>query len=228
MIRIRAYDNSPSAVYKESKPNEDIQTFKIGIEDRNDNKPQFIPSHYFADGIPESANIGKEVTEVTAKDKDGASEITYSITDGNIDDAFTIEESTGRIKVKSKLDFEKIENYTLTVRAFDGIYEDFAKVSIKIENENDEVPVFDPYDKNITNIEEESIPDECIITLKARDPDIKDPEADQRIVYRVVPPYDKFLSVSNENGEACVKLIKVCIFLNFTVICSKFHSNLLN
>ena len=38
-----------------------------------------------------------------------ASVVYYSIVDGNIDDAFLIEQSTGKIKVANKLDYENIK-----------------------------------------------------------------------------------------------------------------------
>ena len=37
-----------------------------------------------------------------------ASQITFSIKDGNEDDAFLIEPQTGKIKTKKRLDYEKI------------------------------------------------------------------------------------------------------------------------
>jgi hypothetical protein len=54
--------------------------------------------------------------------------------------------------------------YTLTVRADDGNVYDVAKVEIKIENVNDNPPVFLPYNKNITIQEEEIVPG-CIVTV---------------------------------------------------------------
>jgi hypothetical protein len=54
--------------------------------------------------------------------------------------------------------------YTLTVRADDGFAYDTAKVEIKIENVNDNPPVFLPYNKNITIVEEEIVPG-CISTV---------------------------------------------------------------
>jgi hypothetical protein len=50
------------------------------------------------------------------------------------------------------------------VRADDGIVYDLAKVEIKIENVNDNPPVFLPYNKNITIQEEEIVPG-CIVTV---------------------------------------------------------------
>lgn len=54
--------------------------------------------------------------------------------------------------------------YTLTVRADDGYAHDTAKVEIKIENVNDNPPVFLPYNKNITILEEKVYPG-CISTV---------------------------------------------------------------
>lgn len=200
-VQVRAYDNSPSALTNSGEPNEAIQTFQISIEDRNDNAPKFTHPVYNCSDILEDTDIGKDVGEVKAEDKDSASLITYSIIDGNIDDAFYIENTTGRIKVHKQLDFERIEQYRLTVRAFDGIYEDSAIVQIFIANVNDEIPVFEPHEKNIT-IKEESIPEGCIVSVKAYDPDIKDRTANQHILYSVD---GAFLNVTS---EGCVFLTK--------------------
>jgi hypothetical protein len=54
--------------------------------------------------------------------------------------------------------------YTLTVRADDGNAQDVAKVEIKIENVNDNPPVFLPYNKNVT-IQEEKIFPGCVVTV---------------------------------------------------------------
>ncbi|KAK4871852.1 hypothetical protein RN001_015976 [Aquatica leii] len=204
-IIVIAKDNSPSAILKNKhEPNSASQAFRITIEDRNDNKPQFTNSTYISDTILESIDIGKDVTVVKAVDRDTASLIVYSIIDGNINDAFMIENTTGRIKVNNKLDFETIEQYTLVVEASDGVYTDTAKVIIHIGNVNDMIPVFDYYDKNIT-IQEEKLIEGCILNLRAYDPDIKDRNADQNIVYKIGDDQKSFLSISN---DGCVSLIK--------------------
>lgn len=50
------------------------------------------------------------------------------------------------------------------MRAFDGVYEDYAHVDIKIENVNDNPPVFLPYKNNIT-IMEEHLETGCIVEV---------------------------------------------------------------
>jgi hypothetical protein len=65
---------------------------------------------YEAEEIPENTNLNTLVTEVKAVDKDTASSVTYSIIEGNINNAFWIENTTGKIKVNSQLDYENITN----------------------------------------------------------------------------------------------------------------------
>ena len=50
------------------------------------------------------------------------------------------------------------------MRADDGNAQDTAKVEIKIENVNDNPPIFLPYNKNVTIPEEEIVPG-CIVTV---------------------------------------------------------------
>ncbi|RZB41083.1 DE-cadherin, partial [Asbolus verrucosus] len=204
-VTVQAQDKAPSAIFRDkSRPNSANQTFQISIEDQNDNSPKFTESIYTVFNISETANKQKDVIEVKAIDRDTASFIIYSIIEGNIGDAFYIEGTTGRIKVNSVLDFEKIESYNLTVQAFDGIFNDTAKVIIHIQNENDEKPIFEDYNKDIT-FNEETVSNGCIINLRAYDPDIKDTNADQKIIYHVGDNYKSFLSVTK---DGCVSLIK--------------------
>ncbi|XP_022902196.1 DE-cadherin [Onthophagus taurus] len=204
-IIVLAKDNSPSALYKSGEPNIAHQTFRITIEDKNDNPPVFEKSVYRVNNILESTNIGVTIAEVRAIDQDTAAIISYTIRSGNDGDSFDVERTTGRIVVKSKLDYEKIQSYNLTVEASDGSYSDKATVLIFIDNINDELPVFEPYDKRITDIVEETIPVDCIIRLTAYDPDIQDRNAPQNIEYQVDDRYKHFLSIDK---DGCVKLIK--------------------
>ncbi|XP_045482485.1 DE-cadherin [Harmonia axyridis] len=201
-VQVRAYDGAPSALKKNStEPNSAVQTFQISIEDKNDNAPVFQQSPYFVHNISESSDCGSIVVEVQAVDKDTASLITYKIVDGNVGDAFVIENTTGRIKVNKKLDFEKVESYNLTVMAHDGIYNDTTKVLINILNENDEPPKFEKYDSKIY-IDEERIYPNCVLNLTAYDPDIKNRSENQRISYEV---QQDFLKI---DSDGCLTIIK--------------------
>lgn len=122
---------------------------------------------------------------------------------GNIDGAFSIDK-TGTIQVNNTLDYEKITNYTLRVRAFDGQFDDFATVTIKIANVNDNNPVFSqPLYK--TTIREEEIVPGCIVTVDAYDPDIKDRKAPQHIKYSIVKKEQKELLEIDTRGCMTMK-----------------------
>ncbi|KAE8744365.1 hypothetical protein FOCC_FOCC009018 [Frankliniella occidentalis] len=204
-IKVIATDNSPSALYSTGEPNRGEQVFRIEIADKNDHPPRFTQAVYVAEAIPEDANINALVTEVKALDNDTASPVTYSIVEGNTYNAFFIETATGKIRVYSQLDYENITSYTLKVRAFDGAFEDYCRVDIKISNVNDNPPVFYPYENNIT-IPEEKLVGGCITRLKAYDPDIPDREAEQYIVYFVVKQDQQKLLAIDKHG--CLSLTK--------------------
>ncbi|XP_043520392.1 DE-cadherin [Frieseomelitta varia] len=204
-VKVIAVDNSPSALFKTGEHNKGQQVFRIEIADKNDNAPHFTQAVYTANSILENANINAPVTEVKALDSDTASPVTYSIIFGNTDDSFYIEDTTGKIRVKKPLDYEKITEYNLTVRAFDGVYNDTAQVKIFIENVNDNPPVFEDFNKNPT-IEEEKLVEGCITTVVAYDPDIKDRSADQHIAYFIVKEDQQPLIGIDKSG--CMTLKK--------------------
>lgn len=185
-------------------PNEAEQVFRIEIDDINDNAPKFTKDVYIVDKVDESTDANKLVLEVKAIDKDTASDINYIIIEGNEGDAFAIDK-TGKITVKSKLDYETRKYYELKVRAYDFSFEDFCIVKISIRNENDEAPLFTSIQKTVT-IEEESLNNGyCLMTVHAIDPD-KDPGEPQGIMYSVTDNNNEnFLSV-DENG--CILLTK--------------------
>ncbi|XP_014282551.1 DE-cadherin isoform X2 [Halyomorpha halys] len=204
-VKVIATDNSPSALYKTGVPNEGQQVFRIEIADKNDHPPKFTEAVYIAEAIPENANTNARVTQVNAQDNDTASLVHYSIFYGNENDAFVIDETTGEIRVNKNLDYETRTNYTLKVKAFDGAYEDNCEVHIKIENVNDNPPVFVSYQKTITIMEEELFPG-CIAQLEAYDPDIPDRSAPQHILYFVVKEEQRMWL--NINKKGCLSLIK--------------------
>ncbi|CAO1327367.1 unnamed protein product [Diamesa tonsa] len=204
-VKILATDNSPSSLYNTGKPNLGQQVFRIEIADKNDHPPKFKQDEYIAEKLPEDANLNALVIEVTAFDEDTASQIDYTIESGNVDDAFKIESSTGKITVNKKLDYETITEYTLKIRAFDGIYSDHAKVSIRIENVNDNPPVFQEEEYQAV-IDEEQLQEGCILNIEAYDPDIKDRNLPQHIRYYITKKDQRDLLAIDEYG--CLKLIK--------------------
>ena len=72
--------------------------------------------------MAENATIGTLVSNVTASDLDIGSVyglVTYAITSGNLNDAFTIRPADGLIFVKRPLDRETTGSYSLVIEATD-------------------------------------------------------------------------------------------------------------
>lgn len=204
-VKIVATDGAPSALFTTGKHNVASQVFRIDIADKNDHPPKFKQDEYLADRVPEDANLNTLVIEVLAIDRDTAAAIEYSIESGNANDSFKIESSTGRITINQPLDYEEIIEYQLRIKAFDGIYADYATVKINIANVNDCPPEF--FEEEYRNeILEEKISQDCIVTIGAYDPDIKDRNLPQRIKYEVSKKDQRELLTIDETG--CLKNIK--------------------
>ncbi|CAG7733720.1 unnamed protein product [Allacma fusca] len=201
-VKVIARDGAPSAITKDGHPNERSQVFRIEIADKNDNIPSFSKTVYEAE-INEDANLNAKVIEVKAIDKDTASIITYSITQGNVGDAFKIEhDKTGKIVIKNSLDYETHRWYNLTIRASDSQFDAFTQVIINVMNINDNPPVFEPTKTNATFAEGSPIPTYCIFEVKAYDPDIGDRNQPQNITYFIESGVNKF----SVDDDGCVKV----------------------
>lgn len=128
----------------------------IEVINTNDNAPTFVPGSPVAH-VNEGVSIGTEVVKFNATDKDG-NRLAFSITLGNIEGAFSINNETGLLTTHSKLDREKIDRYNLTVTVTESSsVQGSAKsssqnLSVIITDTNDNPPVFQPshYTRNIT------------------------------------------------------------------------------
>ncbi|MDH5446500.1 MAG: cadherin domain-containing protein [Gammaproteobacteria bacterium] len=87
----------------------------------------------------EATEAGTLVTTVYANDSDGPDPV-FSITNGNIDNVFEIDASTGVITVAGTLDYETTPTYNLTVTVSDGTFTGTVDIPINIINENDTAP----------------------------------------------------------------------------------------
>ncbi|WP_243373696.1 cadherin domain-containing protein [Geotalea sp. SG265] len=96
----------------------------------------------YAVTLAENSAKGTTVETVSATDADG-DRITYTIIAGNDSGAFAIDAASGAITVAdaSKLDFETIQKFTLTVQASDGRLSDTGTVTINLTDLNDNAPV---------------------------------------------------------------------------------------
>lgn len=101
----------------------------VRVLDLNDCPPQFTFPVY-EPSIIFPAVRDAEVVRVMAHDADSA--VSYSITKGNLHNAFSIHPNTGVITVSNVSEFGSF--YQLVVKASDGLYKDIATVKVNITN----------------------------------------------------------------------------------------------
>jgi len=98
--------------------------------------------------IDENTPNGTEVYDINDENSgvdknDDGDDLTYSIISQSVAGAFAINASTGAITVAdaTKLDYETITSFTITVRASDGANTDDAVITVNLNNLNDSAPV---------------------------------------------------------------------------------------
>ena len=102
--------------------------------------PEFSTTTYTLK-VAEDASVGDDVGTVKATDANASDTLTYSITAGNGDGKFTIDDGTGEITVAATLDYETTPSYTLTVQVDDGTMRtDTATVTVNVTNVADTLP----------------------------------------------------------------------------------------
>ncbi|KAM4018893.1 protocadherin-20-like [Anomaloglossus baeobatrachus] len=121
------------------------ETIKIQIEDVNDNSPKF--QNHLEEIIIEENNIpGDILLNLSASDEDSGSngEISYYLLDGD-PKVFSINSSSGILKVSASLDREKKSSYIVQVTAMDHgspSLNDSCTIVIKVLDQNDNPPTF--------------------------------------------------------------------------------------
>ncbi|XP_074739811.1 protocadherin Fat 2 isoform X1 [Strix uralensis] len=119
---VHAHDSGSPSLFA-SKP----AKVTIHVKDVNDSPPVFFKDTYEL-SVLLPAHPGMELLSVQAKDAD--SEVTYSIIEGNLDNAFYIHPLTGLISI---LNATGLGSYReLTVRAGDGLYKSTALVKLNL------------------------------------------------------------------------------------------------
>ncbi len=89
---------------------------------------------------PENIAVGAIVGMVSGGDDNRADTITWSITDGNANGAFTIDPTTGAIKTTKALDFETTNAYVLSVTISDGSSQASTTVGITVTDVDETIP----------------------------------------------------------------------------------------
>ncbi|PRD31895.1 UNVERIFIED_CONTAM: ds [Trichonephila clavipes] len=150
----------------------DTTTVKIDLLDVNDHAPEFGDSCYTL-RVPENSDLSVIHTLVaTDKDTNANAEVTYTITDGNTGNKFSIDLHTGQLSSRP-LDREQVKQYRLVVSAHDQGEPPLAgmcNITVIVLDQNDNDPQFDHNEYSATIAEDAAI-NTTVIIVKAQDVD---------------------------------------------------------
>ncbi|XP_007933675.1 cadherin-19 [Orycteropus afer afer] len=190
--------------------------FVIRVSDINDNEPKFLDEPYEAI-VPEMSPEGTLVIQVTATDADDPSSgnnarLLYSLLLGQ--PYFSIEPTTGVIRISSEMDRELQEEYRVIIQAKDMIGQPggltgTTSVLIKLSDINDNKPIFK---ENLYRLYvSESAPiGTSIGTIMAYDYDIGENAEMDYSIEDDSQPFD--IITNNETQEGIVVLKKTVDF----------------
>lgn len=122
------------------------QTLMVKIEDENDHSPVFSPEFYDKE-VREDVDIGTTLLQVSATDIDiGLNGIVkFFIISGDDNSDFSLDQSSGVLRVQKSLNYERVTKYNLVIQAEDSgdnMRYSTATVSITVLDVNDNVPMF--------------------------------------------------------------------------------------
>lgn len=148
----------------------------VYITDVNDNPPKFLRAPYKVQ-ISEGSQIGSQVIRMYTTDADEGlnGDVFYTLSAGNEEGRFYIDEATGQITLARTLDRETTSKYTLTVVAFDAAMNNrlssSATVLVDVLDENDNAPEFTQTNSRISVLETTQVNTE-LIQFRATDADL--------------------------------------------------------
>ncbi|XP_071534241.1 putative neural-cadherin 2 isoform X2 [Panulirus ornatus] len=165
---------------------------------------EFSESRYCA-VLPEDAHLAATVLTVNATHRNGQA-VRYSITGGNKDGLFTIDQHSGVITLAAALDYEIQDKHELVVAAEGGGHTVHAMVQVRVSDVNDNPPYFLNPQPHLTVVEEDDrhLP-ATIAKVEAQDADRLDHHG---LLYTVrgdgvdgYDPSDAFFTINSLTGE---------------------------
>ncbi|KAG7260767.1 hypothetical protein CRUP_031885 [Coryphaenoides rupestris] len=105
-------------------PRRTAHTLTVQVEDIDDNSPEFSRQVYVVN-VPENSPVGTVVLQLSARDADLVSNVTYHITTASALLLFSVDAVTGNVSMLQTLDFEDLTalgtgtSYTFQVEAVD-------------------------------------------------------------------------------------------------------------
>ena len=130
----------------------------VNILDVNDNAPIFNQTNCYSTAVVESTPVGSSLATVFASDLDTEAnkQITYSLLQDSACSNFVVNSTNGVITLLTQLDYESRSEHYCIITAFDaGVPSLSSKTCVKftVLNINDNKPIFNPAQYNITILE---------------------------------------------------------------------------
>ena len=195
------------------------QVITVYVEDVNDNGPVFDSLEY-TKTLSESVPVGSTLMTVHASDNDVGlnGQVRYFVQGG--EDDFSVDQSSGVVRVKKNLDFERKPSYKFKIQAEDrGSSPRSAVTTIKftITDVNDKEPIFvdSPYYALVME-NATSIP-VSVITVTAIDPDSY---PFNMVTYSIIDGNEEnIFRIDNKTGEiTCLRILDREVKADYTLI----------
>uniref|UniRef100_A0A8C2QGL6 Protocadherin beta 20 n=1 Tax=Cricetulus griseus TaxID=10029 RepID=A0A8C2QGL6_CRIGR len=159
-----------------SPPRSGTTSILIKVLDINDNAPEFAQSLYEVQ-VPEDMPIGSSIIAISAKDLDLGNYgiISYSFLQASegIRKTFDINPTSGEVNLRSLLDFEVIQSYSVNIQATDGGgLSAKCTLLVKVLDINDNAP--EVTISSITNTIPENASETLVALFSVRDQDSGD------------------------------------------------------
>ena len=180
----------------------------IAVGDLNDNSPIFLQPSYET-SILDNLRRRTEILQVFATDDDSGTngQITYviDVPDPTNPNAFAVNATSGVVYLNRRIRFENQTLYNFTVQALDGGAFPLTAntlITIFIHNVNENPPVFDQSDYNVTILETTNV-GVVVVNVSAQDLDVG---LTGEVRYRIVTEFDEAGSfgVDETSGQVFV------------------------
>ncbi|GAA6217826.1 cadherin-4-like [Lates japonicus] len=188
--------------------------FIIRVQDINDNPPIF-PSEAYVAMVPEMANIGTSIIQVTARDADdstygNSARLVYAITQGQ--DYFSVDPQTGILRTAvPDMDRETQDEYLVVLQAKDmgghlGGLSGTTTVTVKLSDVNDNPPHFRRSAWSFS-VSELAAPGVEVGRLTATDPDLGE---NAQLEFTILDTEEaEIFNVTGRDQEAIIVLDKL-------------------
>ncbi|XP_017011514.2 protein dachsous [Drosophila takahashii] len=192
-------------------------TIRVQIVDVNDNQPTFPPNNLVS--ISEATELGAVITSISANDVDTYPALTYRLgSESSLEienlSIFALDRYSGKLVLKRRLDYELQQEYELEVIASDAAHEARTILTVKVNDENDNAPIFLAQQPPayfgilpaVSEIGESLSMDLELLTVNATDADSEG--SNSKVSYFIEPALEGF-SVHPSSGVVSVNMSRL-------------------